>query len=144
MARVVVERTPLKSGDYTLKGLSDVCVIERKKNIESEITHNLLSADRPRFLRALNRLSESCAHPYLWVERLLASGFEKDILNNRFCIDTLYAECQFRGIQVIWGGLVGKTVAAKRRVGEVAMRLMLSHALRERRWPLTKANSRHA
>ncbi len=54
------ERATLKTGDYTLAGLEDKVVIEKKKT-PAELAQNLL---QPRFERELKRL-EAFPHPFI-------------------------------------------------------------------------------
>lgn len=65
VARIEPVTQTLERGDY--RGSDPLgTVVERKAGI-AELSHNLSAADRPRFLRALDRLAE-CRYPILLLE----------------------------------------------------------------------------
>ncbi len=65
--RITVRHTTLITGDYALEGFERACLIERKGHL-TELASNLMGPDRPRFLKALSRLRDSCEHPVLLLE----------------------------------------------------------------------------
>ena len=52
-----IERTRLKTADYTIKGYEDIIAIEKKSGLR-ELFGNLTSCNRQRFIRFLDRLSK--------------------------------------------------------------------------------------
>jgi ERCC4-type nuclease len=61
-----IERTRLKTGDYTIKGFEKLVCIERKKNW-AELLSNLRGANRKRFIAELKRLRKF-KHRYILIE----------------------------------------------------------------------------
>jgi len=61
-----METTALKTGDYAIRGLENLVVIERKGSIGEVVTN--VTTDLPRFERELVRLEADVAHPFILIE----------------------------------------------------------------------------
>jgi len=116
---VVVARATLETGDYAAEG--SPVVIERKGSLQ-EIQENCLGPDRPRFLRALDRLAKA-AHPIVLLE-----GSPADLLtvtqrtpNPHLVVDAFLRDVYERGIRLIV--LPTKTMDQRRAAGELVARI---------------------
>ena len=70
-----VERGTLPTGDYTIRGLEDLVLVERKSlgDLVGCVGH-----DRPRFERELERLAAACRWPVLLVETSARAILDRD------------------------------------------------------------------
>lgn len=68
------EKHKLETGDYMMEERPDVCV-ERKASL-TELAHNLLTADRGRFLREVRRAREAGIHLVILCEHGGIHGLE--------------------------------------------------------------------
>ena len=116
---VAVDRRTLETGDYA--STSSPIVVERKGSLQ-EIQENCLGTDRPRFLRALDRLA-STPHPILLLE-----GTPADLLtstqrtpNPHFAVDAFLRDVYERGIRLLI--LPTKTLEQRRAAGELVARI---------------------
>jgi ERCC4-type nuclease len=97
----------LDYGDYSVEGLEDFVIIERKKSID-ELAH-CLSSDRERFYRELDAMSH-VAHRYILVEDYWSAvgwqtkvGRHSKMHPNAF-MSTIFSLMMRHGIQVIFAG----------------------------------------
>ncbi len=119
------ESVTLKTGDYTLKGHEDLCIIERKYTV-GELQKNLLTTIGYRNFRAeCQRLSDECAHPIILFE-----GALEDLLRPTIHVpdpwkvaDALFDLTWCYNIQLL--GLRSSSVFQRQRTGEAAARLLL-------------------
>jgi ERCC4-type nuclease len=65
--RLHVVEAPLKTGDYAIRGLEHVALVERKGSLR-ELAKNCLTSDVARFTHCLERLGGECRYPLLMVE----------------------------------------------------------------------------
>ena len=63
---VKTKEIEMPEGDYCLDGFEGTCIVERKGSMR-ELHQNLLTKDRKRFLRALDRLAEKTKWPGLFL-----------------------------------------------------------------------------
>jgi hypothetical protein len=146
LIHLLTEEVALDAGDYCLKGYESLCGIERKKNL-GEIATNLLSRDRRRAIAALDRFAKQYVYRYLLVEATVAQ-FYTDISHQwgnakgddqaplevrdppcpELIQDTLFRELTIRHIRPLIVGR-GASVHTRTRMGEILVRLMLSHVL---------------
>ena len=126
----------LPAGDYTLEGYDDESVVERKGSVR-EVLGNLFTKDRRRSVAAFQRLIEACEHPYLLLDFSLSEMFTvtEHVPNPMLVLDTLLADAGNLGVTLLWGGNC-KPATSRRRLGEVVLRLLLSHALRRELGPI--------
>ena len=118
----------LYAGDYALAGYEHICLIERKFG-GNELCKNLLTADFRRFTRALDKLVESCKHPYLLLDCSPSELHRKTKYNPdpERTLDLLWQTVHNYKLGLIYSG--GRQVkSVRRKVGEQVLRLMLAHA----------------
>lgn len=131
IVRVKIERRRLDAGDYCLVGDEALAIVERKAHIGELIT-NTLTADRPRFLRALERLAVACKYPYLYVERFPApwwtqeneEGYSIQVVQ---AMDLLLTSITRLNIRLLWSSHAAITPRRRRRDGELILRILLAH-----------------
>ncbi len=128
--KVKTEKRTLGAGDYCLLGGETLAIVERKADI-GELIMNTLTADRPRFLRALERLAAGCTFPYLYVERLpplwWRGGETVCPLNVVQAMDLLLFDITRLGIRLLWGNNAAHLPSSRRRMGELILRILLAH-----------------
>lgn len=121
----------LPAGDYCIKGKQDRCIIETKRSID-ELAGNVSAADRKRFTAALNRLCDACEHPILMLDFLPLAIWQSKNPNSRtdpiHALDVVLDIVAERGIQLVWGSQRGGSLQARRRLGEIVLRLLLHHS----------------
>lgn len=122
---VAVSVRTLETGDYASEG--SPVVVERKGSLQ-EIQGNCIGDDRPRFLRALDRLA-AAAHPILLLE-----GTPADLLtatprtpNPHLVMDAFLRDVYERGIRLLV--LPTKTIDQRRAAGELVARIFWNSAL---------------
>ena len=130
IVRVETERRRLDAGDYCLVGDETLAIVERKAHIGELIT-NTLTDDRPRFLRALERLATACKYPYLYVERMPnhwwlqdPTGFSRQIAQ---AMDLFLTSITRLNIRLLWGRHAAIAPGHRRRDGELILRILLAH-----------------
>jgi len=120
--RVIPIVGTLAWGDYCLKGFERGCVVERKGSLE-EVQQNLMSKDRPRFLKALTRLVDNCAYPILLLDfSIRRSQFvpEPDRV-----LDELYRTCAAYGVHPV--RFAGASVRGRLQSGSQMVRLLWNY-----------------
>lgn len=131
---VVTEKAALAEGDYCLAGDGPpTAIVERKSGID-ELIGNLLTSDRPRFLRAITRLAANTCHPYLYIEAWPDAwwrGTEMNRINPDLkvvqAMDLILHEVAHLGIGLLWGNRASQLPAGRRRAGELILRILLAH-----------------
>ncbi len=130
IVRVKTERRRLDAGDYCILGDEALAIVERKAHIGELIT-NTLTADRPRFLRALERLAVACKYPYLYVERMPSAWWAPDSKELSLLVvqamDLFLTSITRLGIRLLWGSHVSVVPSRRRRDGELILRILLAH-----------------
>ena len=126
--RLATKTKTLAAGDYALEGYEDVALVERKGSLR-EIFANVLSEDRTRFVKALDRLASSCRYPLLLLE-----GDPFQIMQPTkwqecpgYAIDGLFRLLVERRIS--WCIVSTNTLTRRRAVGELVVRHLLAASL---------------
>lgn len=121
----------LDTADYLLEGMEDVCMIERKGAMR-ELLGNLFTKDFKRAKAVFTRMVEACEHPYILLDFPLSEMFTPTdhVPEPERVLDALLDTIQTHGMGLLWPGPC-KTVQSRTRLGELCVRLMLSHSLRE-------------
>jgi ERCC4-type nuclease len=126
---VKTDKRALKSGDYCLAGSEDLAVVERKLGI-MEMIGNVLTADRTRFLRAINRFASSCKHPILLIEQMppvwwAGKSNDLDVVQ---AVDLFLQQVALLKIHLLWCNATrAMCPTRRRRIGELVLRVMLAH-----------------
>lgn len=112
---------------YALQNVSSV-MVERKCGL-AELAKNLLSNDRPRFLDAISRFHDKCAHPIVLFEGNPVAQKPIDVAGVRFhpgVVADALADilAKFPRLRYLW--LNPTSTEQRTIVGEWAARLMLS------------------
>lgn len=130
IVRVKEEVATLDAGDYCLLGDESLAIVETKFDI-GELILNTLTADRPRFLRALERLASACKFPYLYVHRLPSPWWRSDNCNLEVvqAVDILLSHLTRLNIRLWWGNNTACLPLSRRRVGELILRILLAHRM---------------
>lgn len=115
-AQIAVVRSELPTGDYMLS--RSACLIERKGSL-MEVCQNCLTHDRPRFIRAIDRLAEASPRPYLLLETSLTTPPE-----GLLGFDSLSQILMERRISLLL--LRTDTENARRTAGELVARLLIA------------------
>ncbi len=129
---VETDKRALKSGDYCLAGSEDLAVVERKLGI-TEMVGNVLTADRTRFLRAINRFAESCKYPYLLIEQMPPVWWSTHGNGDRCvqvcqAVDLFLQQVAVHNLRLLWGNVSRSMAPARRRrMGELVLRILLAH-----------------
>lgn len=130
IVRVKTERRRLDAGDYCLLGDEALAIVERKAHIGELIT-NTLTDDRPRFLRALERLAAACKFPYFYVEHLPAAWWAQDTTAYSQSVvqamDLFLTSIARLNIRLLWGSHAAIAPCRRRRDGELILRILLAH-----------------
>lgn len=130
IVRVETERRSLDAGDYCLVGDETLAIVERKAHIGELIT-NTLTDDRPRFLRALERLAVACKYPYLYVERMPTGWWmregDESPLRVVQAMDLFLTSITRLNIRLLWGRHAAIAPGHRRRDGELILRILLAH-----------------
>lgn len=117
----------LDAGDYALAGYEKVCLVERKGSIR-ELAKNCLTADRTRFVAALDRLRASCLYPYLLVEGSLAEMAQDGSVPDWWtAFDSLQRLLLERNIGLLL--MPNKGTIQRRLIGECVARLLVNATL---------------
>lgn len=128
IVRVEVERRDLKKwgADYGLVDYMDCCLVERKRKMR-ELHKNVWTADHGRFRRSLDRLSTSCAFPYLVLEGGIPEMYRDPDLHPGDVMAHLFRMLREFGIGFIAVGRI-ESPTARSRAGDMILRLMMIHA----------------
>lgn len=127
--RVEVERVPLYAGDYQIalggQSHTESTIVERKGSI-SELYKNVFTADRRRFLAALDKLVSSTKRPVIALNFKVTQVFTPTPLvrEPEKVLDKLYEYAAERGIPIMW--LPPTPIPIHN--GEVLLRWMLTQA----------------
>jgi ERCC4-type nuclease len=125
--RLHCRRDRLETGDYVLQGHPHACIIERKGSLR-EVAGNTLTRDRPRLIRALDRLRAACAYPCLLLEGrpsdLSDAGRQPEEVLGLDALQRLLTE---RRISLVL--MPSHTIAQRRATGEWVARLLINGAL---------------
>jgi hypothetical protein len=117
----------LDAGDYALEGYERICLVERKGSIR-ELAKNCLTADRTRFIAALDRLRAACLHPYVLVEGTLTDMAQDPSIPDWWtALDSLQRLLLERNIGLIL--LPNKGAIQRRMIGEWVARLLVNSTL---------------
>ena len=121
----------MDTGDYTLEGHEETCIVERKGSL-TELATNLLMDDYRRADAAFSRLSNSTRNPYLLVECSAAElrTRSKYVHEPARVVDALAAMMERYKLRLILCGRCN-TITQKRTVGDMILRLMLAHAFQK-------------
>jgi ERCC4-type nuclease len=123
---IEVKKQKLEEGDYALEGCS-AAVIERKGSIR-ELFQNLVTEDKRRMKKALDRLCKATPNPVLLLE-----GGVGDLMKDREVPDCgavlqlLMDECAERDIRLMFVGNC-KYPTKRRQVGEMVIRLLAAYS----------------
>ena len=123
---VKTERKCLKTADYYLKNHSATCMIERKGSIAE--LHQNTTVDRGRCRRALDRLAQATAHPYVLLDGTAATFLRPSphVAVPQRALQFFLEDCVSREIAILWlGG--GSTRPARIKVGTALLQILLSH-----------------
>lgn len=125
--KILTEKIKLDTGDYCIKGLEGMALIERKASIR-ELFSNFIGKDKKRFLKCIDRLAKATDHPILFLETSASELLmpTRYLQNPAGITQMLFDECAKRGIQILLVGAC-KHAAKRRIVGELITRLMISY-----------------
>jgi ERCC4-type nuclease len=131
--QVKTESIKLDAGDYAIRsyvlaGWETLAGVERKLNLD-ELADNTLTDDRPRFLRAFRRLAQSYDTPYLFIEEWPDPWWTDPDMNTGVAqaVDSILQLTIEYKVRLIWGGRPLRSVIARRRAGELILRILLAH-----------------
>ena len=129
LIQVKPERRHLKTADYVLARWPKKCMVEKKGSIR-ELHNNLFTKDRSRQNRALDRLVSEAEYPVLLCDFGYQQAFQETdhVENPSRVVDRLFQVVRDRGLYLLWLSNPGSP-AARRRVGEIVLRLMLTFDL---------------
>lgn len=123
----------LDAADYYLEDWPDVCRFERKASL-SELFGNLFTKDRTRQFTAFQKLADSCAHPYILVEKAPAQLYDERCYAGKgeppppgAIFDRLCDAVARFGLSIVFAG--ASTPHARRLTGEFIVRTMLRYAV---------------
>jgi ERCC4-type nuclease len=122
-------RTKLETGDYHIVGAERAVVIERKASIDEVAKNVLTSVGRRRFTAELKRLNDCCQWPYIMFEGT-PTQLSKPTKRNPdpyLAVDSLIDLMLGYNVPLLM--LPSGSVAARRRFGEFAARLLVRGAL---------------
>lgn len=122
LVTVKTEARKLAAGDYTIDGAEGYCIVETKRSAD-EVYDNILGGDFARANKAFRRLRLATLHPILVCEFSQA-----DLLSHPLhprLIDGLAWAVSEYGLDVWFAGPRG-SMGARRRTGEIVLRLLLS------------------
>lgn len=125
--RLHQQSATLSAGDYCLSGFENRVLIERKGSI-MEIASNVMGSDRPRFLKALDKLAAACSHPHVLVEGIPSELLResKRVPNPHHAISLFQKFLFERNIQLIF--LPSGTILNRQMVGSWAAHLLITGA----------------
>lgn len=111
--------------DYAIDGHYEASMVERKRGMD-ELHKNVWTADYGRFTASLDRLSSSCEHPYLVLEKSASELYRHDHLHPGDVLAHLFRELHRRNIRFL---AMGRAESRRTRMlmGDFILRLMLSH-----------------
>lgn len=116
-------------GDYVIEGYENKVVVERKYNIR-ELWRNVhTEADRPRFIKALDRLASCCERPYMLIEGspydlLGREGFHVNNTDTNIILSRLTQDIHARRINVVF--MSTGTGIQRTRAGEFLCHLLMA------------------
>lgn len=113
----------LYAGDYMIKGAGKSCVVERKGSI-NELHQNLQGADRPRAMRAFQKLVESTRNPILALDFPLSQRLYKGDRDEVFT--RLMQLCAEYHISIL---SVGGGLNARHLLSDLIVRVLLANYL---------------
>ena len=124
--KLVTPIRPLSTGDYALLGREQVAIVERKGSI-GELHANLLTRDRSRFLRELDRMADDVAYAAVLLDFPVNQAFQPTRYweHPSWALDALLVELVPRKISLLW-------VPPSRnicRTGEVVVKWLLAATL---------------
>lgn len=119
LLHVETARRRLRTGDYAISGYEHVTLCERKGSF-SELTKNLFTADRGRFIRAFDRLADECLYPVLLLDMPRTCRTGRYVRNPEQVVDMIMREAILRHISVVW---VPPSTQAT-RAGDLLLRYM--------------------
>lgn len=119
-------------GDYAIAGLERHCLIERKGSLR-ELHQNLMTRDRGRFLKAVQRMVDATRVPYLLLDMSPADMFRasKHVENPYRVFDCLTQVVAQYGLRMWYAGNC-KHHMARRNLGSQVLRVILAHAYSRR------------
>ena len=117
------EPITLDAGDYMIKGAGKSCVVERKGSI-NELHQNLQGPDRPRAMRAFQKLVESTQNPILALDFPLSQRLYKGDRETVFT--RLMQLCATYRISIL---SVGGGLNARHLLSDLIIRVLLAHYL---------------
>lgn len=122
------KRCTMSEGDYAIAGLERHCLIERKGSLR-ELHSNLMTRDRGRFLRAIERMVAATEVPYLLLDMSPADMFRatKEVENPYRVFDCLGQVVAQYGLRMWYAGNC-KHHTARRNLGSQVLRTILAHA----------------
>lgn len=129
LIQVHMEVRQLHAGDYALAGYDDEVLFERKGSM-SELLQNLFTSDHRRCTTAFLKLVEGCEVPYLLLDFPLSDMFKRSpyVADPQRILDALLDVSRDFGLRLLWAGNC-KQAGRRRELGELVLRVMLSHAL---------------
>lgn len=115
-------------GDYFIEGYEKRVLVERKYNIR-ELWQNVISKDRDRFIRALDRLAAACTRPYMLIEGspydlLGREGFHVNNTDTSVILSRLTQDIHARRINVVF--MSTGTGIQRTRAGEFLCHLLMA------------------
>lgn len=136
LIQVAVVGKKLDAGDYTLAGWDDLVGIETKRR-GAELYQNTMTDDAGRAGRALQRFVEAYEFPYVLLECPVPDIYSATawVDNPAPGVQRFLQECVSLGIRVMFAGTTRST-AARRKLGQFVLTLMLSHALQQEYGPI--------
>ena len=138
LLQVTTETRKLRAGDYCLAGQERSCIVERKGSL-LELHSNLFTADRVRFIKAMNKLIKATDYPVMVLELSVMDLNRRD--QRVQAPDRIFDALMLLGNRyptLTWwfaGGV--KHATARRVLGEQVIRMMLAKAYlqhRDLRW----------
>lgn len=135
LIQVETEVKTLPTGDYLLKGYDDVSIFEKKGSI-AEVAQNMLTKDYSRASSAFQRLIEACEFPYLLLNCPVESLWEPTqwVPEPARAFQALTQMAAERRLPILM--FDARSVNAQRRLGEVVLTYLLTHAFHEEVGPI--------
>lgn len=116
------EPQDLNAGDYMLKEAGSICIVERKGNI-NEIRENLQGRDRPRAMRAFDKLVRATENPVLALDFPITQSLYKGVVDEVYT--RLAQLCASHRLQIL--GPVGGGINARKRLSDLVIRVLLAY-----------------
>jgi hypothetical protein len=119
----------LPAGDYTIEGWDHQIVVETKRSLR-ELFNNVCTADWERERKAIVRLANSCLHPYLIMEMTPSELLRESthVEDPALVLDRWMQLVARFDLKVMFCG-GSRDKRPRRNLGEMVLRLMLSHML---------------